>query len=552
MTEIITEQEWARLRREALDELPKAHLEGRIPALLLPYQQRGVDLLWQASTRVLVVEKSRRIGFTWGLAAYAALRAAVEKSAGGMDVMYISYSQEMTREFVDAAAMWARAYALAAAEEEEFLFDDVDEANPDDTRQIKAFRIRFASGFEIIALSSAPRSLRGKQGCVIIDEAAFVEFLAELLKAALAFLMWGGQVVIVSTHNGTLNPFNELVQDTLAKRKPYTHIHIDFDEALRDGLYRRICLIKGEAWTPEGEAAWRAEIIAFYGSGADEELFCIPSESSGAWLPAPLIEARMTAEAPVLRFELPSDFLHRPPLVQAGMLAVIMDEVRRALEKLDPNAQHALGFDFGRVGDLSVLWLLALGPTLRRITVLVIEMRRFPHSEQQAVCEAVIRAMPRPLGAAFDATGEGNGVAEAMQRLFGIYDPKPDAPKTGLVAAIKLSQEWYRTEMPPLKAAFEDDAIALPRDAEHREDLRQVQVVRGIPQIPAVRTGAASKKRHADAAVALAMAYFATSLNVSVIAYEPAPVAKSDRFDELRSDDKPFRMSSLRYQKGLF
>ncbi len=70
-------------------------------------------------------------------------------------------------------------------------------------RSIQAFRIRFASGFEIIGLSSAPRSLRGKQGVVMIDEAAFVDNLKELLKAALAFLMRGGQVVVCSTHNGT-------------------------------------------------------------------------------------------------------------------------------------------------------------------------------------------------------------------------------------------------------------------------------------------------------------------------------------------------------------
>lgn len=520
-----SEAQWADMRREALEIVPRAFADGRLPALLMPYQARGIELLERPSTRVLVVEKSRRIGYTWGLAAYAVLRAGRERAAKGMDVMYISYSQEMTREFVDACAMWARAFAQAAAAEEEFLFEDADPSNPSETRQIKAFRIRFASGFEIIALSSAPRSLRGKQGVVIIDEAAFVEALAELLKAALAFLMWGGQVVVVSTHNDSDNPFNELVQDTLSRRKPYNHLRIDFDDALKDGLFERICLVKGETWTPEAEAIWRAEIIAFYGEGADEELFCVPAEGSGTWLPSPLIEARMTADCPVLRFELPSDFLHRPKLAQAAMSFTIYEAIKDAVGHFNVDLRHAFGFDFGRVGDLSVLWVLEIGASLRRRTVLVIEMRRFPHAEQQAICEIVLRGMPRPTGAAFDATGEGNGVAEAMQRKFGVYELADDKPKSGLVAAVKLSQEWYRTEMPPLKAAFEDDAIALPRDAEHRDDLRLVQVIRGIPQVPAIRTGEKGKKRHADAAVALALAWFASNMAAIEYAYTPVPSA---------------------------
>ncbi|MDT9694195.1 hypothetical protein Q5762_38870, partial [Streptomyces sp. P9(2023)] len=85
-----------------------------------------VRLLESAGTNVLVVEKSRRVGLTWALAAYAVLRAARERKAGGMDAMYISYSQEMTREFVDACGMWARSFNSAAAEAEEFLFPDPD------------------------------------------------------------------------------------------------------------------------------------------------------------------------------------------------------------------------------------------------------------------------------------------------------------------------------------------------------------------------------------------------------------------------------------------
>jgi len=317
MSAPISAADWERQRRAATSAMPGVIAEVGLPKVLLPYQARTVSLLESTAARVLFIEKSRRVGLTWGLAAYAVLRAGREKSAGGMDAMYISYSQEMTREFIDACAMWARAFSMAAMEADELLFEDANPADPSDTKHIQAFRIRFASGFEILALSSAPRGLRGKQGVVIIDEAAFVDSLAELLKAALAFLMWGGQVVVCSTHNGADNPFNQTVQDILSDRAPHKHIRIDFDDALRDGLYQRICLVTGKDWSPEAEASWRQEIIDFYGDGADEELFCIPSMSSGAWLPGPLIEARMTAPAPVLRLELPGDYLYRSKLEQA-------------------------------------------------------------------------------------------------------------------------------------------------------------------------------------------------------------------------------------------
>ena len=109
------------------------------------------------------------------------------------------------------------------------------------------------------SLSSAPRGLRGKQGVVIIDEAAFVDQLAELLKAALAFLMWGGQVVVCSTHDGAENPFNQAIQDILSGRSKYALRRSDFDQALNEGLYQRIALVTGKTWTPEALHAFVAE-----------------------------------------------------------------------------------------------------------------------------------------------------------------------------------------------------------------------------------------------------------------------------------------------------
>lgn len=560
----ISKEQWEEVRRESVANLDHVINAVGLPNVLLGYQARTVEKL-ESGTAVLVIEKSRRVGLTWGLAAYAVLRAGRGREAGGMDAMYISYSQEMTREFIDACGMWARAFAQAAIAQEELLFDDTDPANPTETRQIKAFRNKFASGFEILALSSAPRTLRGKQGLVIIDEAAFVDSLKELLKAALAFLMWGGQVVVCSTHNGTDNEFNVQVQDILSGKSKFERLHIDFDEALLDGLYQRICFVTGKEWSPAAEAQWRQDIIDFYGDGADEELFCVPSLGSGSWLTGPLIEARMTLspeQAPVIRIELPTDFLHRPKLERDHLLAPHMEAIKKALDRLDPKLRYALGYDPARLADPAIIKLLAIDQVLKRRSALTVEMRGVPFTEQKAIASLIMKSAPQLIGAAVDATGMGMNLAEDLGREFGLRE---DEKQSGLVWAVKLSTTWYNENMPPLKVAFDDDAIALTRDADHAVDLRLVKVIRGIPSIPPERVADAAgtgKKRHGDYAVALALAYFASRMEWHEYGYRPAPLPAS-RFEErggdhgemrMRADEHQvrFRMASMRRSKGIF
>ena len=127
--------------------------------VLLPYQVR-----WIADdAAVKVAEKSRRVGITWAEAVDAALSSA---SAAGMDTWYLGYNRDMAREFVETAAAWARQFNKAAQAIEEVVLDD-------ERRDLLAYRIRFASGHKIVALSSRPSNLRGKQGRAVIDEAAF-------------------------------------------------------------------------------------------------------------------------------------------------------------------------------------------------------------------------------------------------------------------------------------------------------------------------------------------------------------------------------------------
>lgn len=454
--------------------------------VLLPYQKKWLE----DKAPVKVVEKSRRIGLTWAQALDDVLQAATS-GRDGMDVLYISFNQDMTREYIDTCAEWAKKLQIVAGKVNEDVFRDGDE------REIKAFRIDFASGHKILALSNRPSNLRGKQGRVVIDEAAFVEDLPELLKAALALLMWGGQVIVVSTHNGADNPFNELIQDVRGGNLPYSLHRITLDDALAGGLYRRICRVTKEEWTPEAEDAWRADLVKTYGDGADEELFCIPRQSSGAYLTTAMIEACMSEDVPLLTWTPPApDFVDWPELVAATYTkGWFQEHLAPLLAALPTDCAHFAGEDFGRSGDLSVFIPATETRDLRLVPPFVLELRDCPHRTQKQLLFAILDALPRFSGVSLDARGNGSALAEAARQEYG-----PDR-----VREVMISEAWYRETMPKLKARFEDKTLVLPKRSEILSDFRLLRVVRGVARVPEKRTTDKTGNRHGDAAVAAAM-----------------------------------------------
>ena len=98
---------------------------------------------------------------------------------------------------------------------------------------------------------------------------------------------------------------------------------------------------------------------------------------------------------------------------------------------------------------------------------------------------------------------------------------------SGRIAAVMLSQAWYLEQMPKFKAAFEDGLIAVPRDLEVLDDLRALQVLRGVPKLPDAKTGS-GRDRHGDAAIALALAWHAAGREVELFAYRPVPKRAPD------------------------
>jgi phage FluMu gp28-like protein len=516
-------------------ELPST-ADSELPAVLMPYQQA-----WLADTAQLkVVEKSRRTGLTWAEAADDVLTAAKRRRDGGQNVYYIGYNMDMAIEYIEACAMWARTFSQVAGEVErgEELFGE-----GEDEKHIKTYTIRFPqSGFRIVALSSRPANLRGKQGVVVIDEAAFHQDLDELLKAALALLIWGGRVRVISTHNGDENPFNQLVNEIRAGRRSGSVHRIEFREAVEQGLYQRVCLRLGKPWTAAEQAAWVQGIYKFYGDAAHEELDVIPSQGSGAWLSAALIEAR-THDAPVLRYSCPDGFERWPEAERRAQVQDWLDiEMAPLLAQLDPAAPSVYGQDFGRSGDLTVGVPAQIQPDLTRRVPFVVELRNMPHRQQHQVVDFLFRHLPRFQKAALDARGNGHALAEALAQDHGWE----------VVELVMLSETWYREQMPPLKAAFEDATILLPKDRDIVSDLRAIRMVRGVARVPdAKSTGSDGGQRHGDAGIAVALMHYASRQPWDRIDYYRVQPGRADLEDDDR--ERAVRITAgWRTMKGVF
>lgn len=488
-------------------------------AILLPYQRA-----WREDkAQVSVWEKSRRIGASWADAADSVLEAG---QTDGSDCFYVGYNREMAQEYIGDVAFWAGIFEQAAEGVEEFVFVDAD-------KDILAYRVRFASGHQVVALSSRPNNLRGRQGKVTIDEAAFHEKLGELLKAALALLMWGGRVRVISTHNGVDNEFNDLVEDIRAGKLPYSLHRTTLDDALEQGLYRQICRKLGRDWSAEAEAGWKQELIEIYGEGAQEELFCIPRNSGSAYFSRALVERCMEPGIPVLRLQLLEEFQLRSEAERRGAVQSCIHGdaepcgrhvpqpfpyLEQIVAGCDKALWHCLGMDFGRSGDLSYVLVLAIGKDLKRRAVCALELRNVPFTSQEQIVFYLIDHLPRFAFGAFDARGNGQYLAEVALQRYG----------SARIEGVMATPKFYGEAWPRYRAGMQDGELVLPKDSDLLDDHRLVVLdKKGNPTIPEFRTkGRDGLERHGDGAVAGMLAWYASTQEFGAIEFQSAGVSR--------------------------
>ena len=403
---------------------------------LLPYQARWV----QDAADLKVCEKSRRIGLSWAEAYDDVMHAA----AGHGSTTYISYNKDMTSGWIADCADWARrlhGLTLEVDETEELV----------DEEKIAVYAIRFPSGKQIEALSSAARGLRsrGRPGDrVVIDEAAFVDNIGALIRAAVAILIWGGTIRIISTHHGAENAFASLVEDIKAGRLPYSLHSIPFADAIRDGLCARTFEVRRgtrlEAdpdadvsdleWSPAAEVAWEAKTRAAYRYDweAAEELDVVPStDDQRTWIQLEDYLAAEHADA------------GRPECYQGGPCWIGYDVARRK--------HFAVQTVFERLGD--VLW--------EREEV---KMERTPFREQRVELTR-LRDTYRTVRILIDQTGMGEAQVEICQDEIG----------RSLCEGVLLTGDRRLSVASALRDAYEDRRLRIRADRVLRADVRSMQ-----------------------------------------------------------------------------
>lgn len=499
--------------------------------LLLPYQQRWYALGCTDPRPWRWLEKARRTGMTWSEAARHALIAASDRAHGGRDCIYVSTSHLLARDYISSVAMWASMLHGAAVQSlgATLLRDGADD--------ILAHQVRFESGFTVTGVSSNPAAMRGKGGETCIDETAHHVRLPALLEAAFALQQWGGSITCISTHNGKSNPFNKLGNEIKAGVQRGHHMRVDFETAVAQGLYRRVCKVNRRPWTAEGEARYVADALA--SPGAEQEFKAIAGEAGAAFYRYDLLTA-CARPAVILHLQRTKEWpLKSPADREADTRAWCAQHLRPAIKMLAGDKVHYIGKDFARRVDLSAIAVLEQDHDFSLGTPLVLELRNVPDDEQEIVSEYLLRGegghgVPRCAGFAIDTTeGGGRNEAERLGARWGNRDLAPH----GLIVPVRLSAGWYDKEHHRMRGRLEERDMWVPRDEDVLDDLQSWRISdnNALELGPKTTSSRDRLLRHGDVGVAI------------LLAQSLAPdVAQAPKYRELQ----PARRASAPTRRG--
>jgi phage FluMu gp28-like protein len=455
--------------------------------ILLPSQKRWIE----DTSQLKIWEKTRRYGASWTEALNSVFHAAPQS---GQNTYYMSYNKDMTRGFIQDCIHWAKVLKVACDDLEEILINN-------EGKDITVYRVRFASGCEILGMPSSAYLIRGKQGRIVLDEAAFSPEFDEIMKAALALLIWGGSFSVISTHNGDDNPFNLLIKRVREGKEKRWNIHrITFRDAVAEGLYKRICLLKKKEWTETEEVKWVNEIRDIYKDNGEEELDVIPKKAGTKYFPYGMLSTCTSSAVEIIRLNCRDEFMWERPEARLKKISKwFKTDVAPLLRAID--GPVFMGMDFARSGNLSFLWVAEEVARKDLNTRICIELWNVPYDQQwQILC--LISETCSLEGLALDGRGNGQALAEAVAQRLPCW-----------VEMVMPTRAFYAASFPPLKSAIESRDFILPDDEFILSDFGIITVKNGTPIVPDTQTrdrpGEGKGKRHGDGAVAAALCHYA-------------------------------------------
>lgn len=443
-------------------------------AKIIPVNPKGIFLPFQSAwikdtSRLKLMEKSRQVGLSWSCA-YAAVERTASQSAQH-DQWVSSRDDLQARLFIEDCKLWAKIMDMAA--------QDLGEIVLDEKARISAYVLQFVNGRRIHSMSSNPDAQAGKRGGRVLDEFALHPDPRKLWSIAYPGITWGGSMELISTHRGSYNFFNELVQEVKFKGNPKNiSLHtVTLQRALDEGF-----LYKLQERLPVGNPIQdmdEADYFDFVRAGcADEESFqqeymCNPANDDAKFLEYQLITS--------CEYPLGSNWQQ----IESGELYI--------------------GVDIGRKKDLTVMWVVErVGDVL--YTRHIEEMQNMRKSAQEAILWPWFERAQR---VCIDATGLGIGWVDDAQDKFG----------SQRIEGVTFTGPVKETLAYPVRSYMEDRAIRIPNDAALRADLRMVEkttTAAGNVRFVAERT----EDGHADRFWGLALAIHAASTPVAEINFK--------------------------------
>lgn len=462
--------------------------------VLLPYQSRWA----RDNSRLKIAEKSRQIGWTWATAYGLVSRKSLRNAR--LDAWISSRDEIQARLFVEDCKNFAAVVNIGAVDKGECIVDDAGHS---------AYVLTFTNGLRIHSMSSNPDAQAGKRGDRILDEFALHSDPRRLYSIAFPGITWGGSLEIFSTHRGSQNYFNELINEVKHKGNPkgFSLHSVTLQDALDQGfLYKLQCKLPPD---DERQRMDEGDYFDFIRSGcADEEAFqqefcCKPADDTAAFLGYDLISSCEYA---------PGDDSQYRVERENGTLGTF--DLAAA-----ENPLH-LGADIGRTKDLTVFWIIeSVGDV--EYTRHVVELFNKPFEEQEHILYELL-ALPAMRRACIDNTGIGRQFVERAQGRFGHYK----------VEAVTFSGKVKEQLAYPMRSAFENRTVRIPSDQFIRADLRAIR--KESTASGNIRfTGERNASGHSDRFWALALAKHAASSATAapgrIISFRPGAGSRFER-----------------------
>lgn len=414
---------------------------------------------WLPTQERIANDRARKILFAkcrrYGGSHVAAFRVteAIESEKARYDAWIGSRDKLAARLFTEDVKKWARLKSAAFKDLGEVIIADAE-------KDLRAYDVEFANGFRVHSLSSNPDAFAGKEGEFVLDEAALHKDLRQLYAIVQPAIMRKGRITLISTHRGSSNFFNTLIEEIKHKGNPkkFSLHEINIVQAVAEGLWIKI---RHELDAGDERKGWTDD--EFLQSLRDE---CADEE---AWL---------------------QEYMCTPCDDAAALLT--WDDILACTERsedkdrvLDAHANRFIGFDVARKKHLSVIVQLAeyLG---KLVTEKMVVMQNTPFAEQERILHTML-ADSRVKGCCIDSSGLGMQLAEnALTRFGSRVRPTLFTAPTKLKLAVQLQRK------------FQDRTLLIPDDAKLQYDLYSVKKQFTAGDNILLRSEAGATDGHAD------------------------------------------------------